>query len=89
MFNDERQDFLVNLSHGPIMVVECFSGYKVNGCRFHTKQEMKVKQHIIVACVSKELAKVIKFQGLIIIYFTKLFVLNLRVSQLKNVYFLI
>ena len=37
MFNDERQDFLVNLSHGPLTVVECFSGYKVNGYRFHTK----------------------------------------------------
>jgi len=28
---------LVNLSHGPLMVVECFSEYKVNGCRFYTK----------------------------------------------------
>ena len=38
MFNDERKkDFFVNLSHGPIMVVEYFSGYKVNGYRFHTK----------------------------------------------------
>ena len=37
MFNDEGQDFLVNLSYGPIMVVERFSRYKVNGYRFHTK----------------------------------------------------
>ena len=29
--------FFVNLSHGPIMVVEYFSGDKVNDYRFHTK----------------------------------------------------
>ena len=59
----------------------------ING--FIPRLEMKVKQHIIVACVPKELAKLMKYQGIIIVYFTKLFVLNLPVSQLKNVYFLI
>ena len=54
---------------------------------FIPRPEMKVKQHITVASVSKELGKVTKSQGIIMVYFTKLFVLNSRVSQLKNVCF--
>ena len=37
MFSDERQNLLVNLSHGPTMVVECFFEYEVNSIRFHSK----------------------------------------------------
>ena len=55
---------------------------------FIPRPEMKVKQHIIVACVSKELAKVMKYERIIMAYSMKLFMLNLRVNQLKNVYFL-
>jgi len=66
-----------------------FLGIKLMVTDFILRLEMKVKQYIIVACVSKELAKVTKYQGIIMVYFMKLFVLNSRVSQLKNVYFLI
>jgi len=65
-----------------------FLGIKlvVNG--FIPRLEMKVKQHIIVECVLKELAKVMKYQGIYGILH-EIIRVEFTGEPVKNVYFLI
>ena len=61
MFRDERQIFFVNLFHGPIMVVECFSAYKVNGFWFHTKVRNEGKATYNYGVYVKGVGEVMKY----------------------------
>ena len=71
------------------MVVKYFYRYKVNGYRFHTKARNEGKATYNCGVCVKGVGEGVKYQGIIMAYFMKLFMLNLRMSQLKNVYFLI